>query len=69
MIQEIGRLEGPGKPILYGTTKDFLEVFGLPDLQALPALGELAEGAEALMARAGEANAGEAGATEPESDD
>jgi segregation and condensation protein B len=53
LIRIEGRKEAPGRPILYGTTKDFLEVFGLPDLQALPPLGELGEGAEALMARAG----------------
>jgi len=52
LVRIQGRKEGPGRPILYGTTKEFLEVFGLPDLNALPALGELGEGAEALMARA-----------------
>jgi segregation and condensation protein B len=51
LIRIQGRKEAPGRPMLYGTTRDFLEVFGLPDLQALPPLGELGEGAEALMAR------------------
>jgi segregation and condensation protein B len=51
LIRIQGRKDAPGRPILYGTTKDFLEVFGLPDLHALPALGELGEGAEALMSR------------------
>jgi segregation and condensation protein B len=36
LIQEVGRAEGPGRPILYGTTKDFLEYFGLRDLSELP---------------------------------
>ncbi len=51
LIRIQGRKDAPGRPMLYGTTKDFLEVFGLPDLQALPPLGELGEGAETLMAR------------------
>jgi segregation and condensation protein B len=51
LIRIQGRKEAPGRPMLYGTTRDFLEVFGLPDLQALPPLAELGEGAEVLMAR------------------
>jgi segregation and condensation protein B len=46
----VGRKEAPGRPILYGTTKDFLEVFGLPDLEALPPLKDLGEFAAALTA-------------------
>ena len=38
LIKEIGRLEVPGRPILYGTTKDFLRQFGLQDLKELPSL-------------------------------
>jgi segregation and condensation protein B len=52
LIRILGRKDAPGRPILYGTTKDFLEVFDLPDVQALPPLGELGDGAEALVARA-----------------
>ncbi|MEC0243378.1 SMC-Scp complex subunit ScpB [Paenibacillus dokdonensis] len=36
LIEEIGRAEAIGRPILYGTTKSFLDYFGLPSLQALP---------------------------------
>jgi len=36
LIQEMGRSERPGRPILYGTTSDFLQHFGLNSLQALP---------------------------------
>lgn len=36
LIQIAGRLEEPGRPFLYGTTKRFLQVFGLVDLNALP---------------------------------
>jgi segregation and condensation protein B len=38
LIQEVGRAEGPGRPILYGTTTDFLQHFGLNSLGELPAL-------------------------------
>jgi segregation and condensation protein B len=38
LIQEIGRTEGPGRPILYGTTPDFLQHFGLNTLGELPPL-------------------------------
>lgn len=38
LIKEIGRLEVPGRPILYGTTEEFLRQFELKDLQELPSL-------------------------------
>lgn len=38
LIQESGRLEGPGRPVLYATTKYFLDYFGLNDLSELPEL-------------------------------
>jgi len=36
LILEIGRLERPGKPILYGTTDEFLKTFGIESLDDLP---------------------------------
>jgi len=36
LIQEVGRSEGPGRPILYGITADFLQHFGLSSLVELP---------------------------------
>ena len=42
-----GRSKGPGRPLLYGTTKAFLDQFNLNDLDDLPSLEEV----EALMAR------------------
>ena len=36
LIQDVGRSEGPGRPILYGTTTDFLQHFGLSSLSDLP---------------------------------
>jgi len=38
LIQETGRSEGPGRPILYATTPDFLQYFGLSSLSVLPPL-------------------------------
>ena len=38
-----GHREVPGRPIVYGTTKRFLEVFGLPALSDLPTLREIQE--------------------------
>ncbi|RBW70348.1 SMC-Scp complex subunit ScpB [Bacillus taeanensis] len=40
LIKEVGRAEGTGRAILYGTTKEFLEAFGLKSLQELPPLPE-----------------------------
>ena len=36
LIEENGRVEGAGRPILYGTTSDFLNYFGLSSLNDLP---------------------------------
>ena len=41
LIEVVGRSEGLGRPLLYGTTPMFLELLGLPDLQNLPRAEEL----------------------------
>lgn len=41
LIKECGRLEVPGKPILYGTTEEFLKHFGLESLKSLPSLEQI----------------------------
>jgi len=43
LIRIVGRKALPGRPILYGTTRRFLEVFGLKDLTELPTLEELSQ--------------------------
>lgn len=43
LIEEKGRLELPGKPLLYGTTKNFLRCFSLSDLTELPPLPKTGE--------------------------
>ena len=40
LIQEVGRKDGPGRAILYGTTREFLDYFGLKDISELPPLPE-----------------------------
>ena len=40
LIEEKGRLELPGRPLLYGTTPIFLRSFGLSSLAELPPLPE-----------------------------
>ncbi len=44
LIKVTGRAETPGAPLQYGTTKDFLDRFGLANLKALPRDGELVQG-------------------------
>jgi len=41
LVRIMGRKDVPGRPIMYGTTKKFLEVFNLKDLTELPTLKEL----------------------------
>ncbi len=43
LIEERGRLELPGKPLLYGTTKNFLRCFSISDLSELPPLPKTGE--------------------------
>lgn len=38
LLEEVGRRETPGRPILYGTTPEFLQYFGLTSLAELPPL-------------------------------
>ena len=40
-IRIVGRKSVPGRPLIYGTTRRFLEVFDLQDVSALPTLEEL----------------------------
>lgn len=40
LIKEVGRAEGTGRAYLYGTTKEFLDYFGLRSIEELPPLPE-----------------------------
>jgi len=41
LIKIMGRKEAPGRPFLFGTTREFLQYFGLKDLTELPTLKDL----------------------------
>ncbi len=41
LIRVLGRKDIPGRPLIYATTKEFLELFGLKDLKDLPSLKEI----------------------------
>ena len=43
LVAEVGRLEKTGRPILYGTTEDFLKHFGLESIDDLPAIEDFKE--------------------------
>ena len=57
LVAEVGREETPGRPVLFGTTPEFLERLGLPSLSALPPLAPLL-GRAAVDAEVGIADAG-----------
>ena len=38
LIEEVGRLDSPGRPTIYSTTKDFLKMFGMSSIEELPEL-------------------------------
>jgi segregation and condensation protein B len=59
----VGKKEEPGRPILYGTTRQFLEFFNLKDLSALPTLKEFTELSEEM---AGELEAFDEGSERPQ---
>ena len=52
LIRILGRKDLPGRPMIYGTTKHFLEVFDLKDLKDLPTPNEMAELGNALAIQA-----------------
>jgi len=75
LVRIVARKDVPGKPFLYGTTKEFLETFNLKDLAGLPTLKEMEEMSRALaddarFAPGGTVDRGpEAGDREPETED
>lgn len=62
LIEENGRLEAPGRPILYGTTTGFLRTFGLESLQDLPEMEKVQFSTAAELPDEAQAADGEAGA-------
>ncbi|HEY4717079.1 MAG TPA: SMC-Scp complex subunit ScpB [bacterium] len=49
LIKIMGKLEVPGRPLVYGTTRDFLELFGFKDIKDLPTLKDYEDLAKELM--------------------
>jgi segregation and condensation protein B len=43
LIRAVARKDVPGRPFLYGTTAEFLQLFNLKDLSQLPTLKEMEE--------------------------
>lgn len=41
LVKILGKKDIPGRPLIYGTSKEFLEIFGLKDLKSLPTLKEI----------------------------
>ncbi len=40
LIEEVGRMDAPGRPILFGTTEDFLRSFGVSSVEELPKISQ-----------------------------
>ena len=59
LLRIVGRKDVPGRPMMYGTTKHFLQRFGLKDLKDLPPLREFKELGETFQAELFDAPSGE----------
>jgi segregation and condensation protein B len=55
LVRIVGKKDEPGRPLLYGTTPEFLETFSLPNLRSMPTLRDL----EALRAEEESRQAGD----------
>lgn len=53
LVRILGRKDVPGRPLVYGTTQEFLELFGLASLKALPTLPELGSEFERMSEQGG----------------
>jgi segregation and condensation protein B len=69
LVRILGKKEEPGRPILYGTTREFLDFFSLKDLRELPTLreySELSEESKLVVERMAEEAESESGEAEAE---
>ena len=58
LVKIVGKKDEPGRPLLYGTTQRFLEVFGLRDLSDLPdAIASYSVGGQTYLVTANEGDA------------
>lgn len=67
LLEPVGRLDAPGRPILLGTTDKFLRVFGLASLLELPETEALSTSVAGAETESEEAVAAETAETEPDS--
>ncbi len=65
LVREVGRAELPGRPLLYGTTADFLRYFGIDDLRHLPDIAQLKPKAPQVSASQAQFNAAARGEEAP----
>ncbi|RNC69587.1 MAG: SMC-Scp complex subunit ScpB [Desulfuromonadales bacterium] len=49
LLRILGKKDIPGKPLIYGTTREFLELFSLKDLKSLPSLKEIRDLSETVQ--------------------
>src|SRR5690606_3017978 len=68
-IRVVGHRDVPGKPAMFGTTKDFLDYFGLKKLEDLPALADIKDGLPELHPQTDFIEAIESGANDSEKAD
>ncbi|MBI5197381.1 MAG: SMC-Scp complex subunit ScpB [Nitrospirae bacterium] len=59
LIKIMGRMDAAGRPLMYGTTREFMQYFGLKDLTELPTLKEFEEMAQEEMIKPVEVPTGE----------
>ncbi len=69
LIKVVGAKEVPGRPNLYGTTKKFLEYFGINSLDDLPPVEQLSDTFSSVSAMEGEETSSETGQAPAESGD
>ena len=46
LIKEVGRLDKPGRPVIFATTDEFLRHFGLSSIDELPNIGDIQDDKE-----------------------
>jgi segregation and condensation protein B len=69
LVREVGRDKAQGNAVLYGTTRTFLEKFGLADLSELPPIGEFAPDMDTESAIRERLNAMEGPGTDEDDED
>lgn len=69
LIEPKGRLELPGRPMVFGTTADFLRCFGISSLDELPDASSFVSSAQIKLTDADDSDANEKGVTEEQGAD